>query len=145
MKMALASLLVLLASTSHASIPGDWNGWGEWKFDGSGMACHTVHLAFNENANQLVRTAGIFDCDQLSMQLPTLNLTKSGAKLLLDQNPVGDFTDSHYHWIEPYSPTVNVEVFIDRSANHIDYRELWINTSGQQIYDISARLFLHEQ
>lgn len=145
MKTALASLLILLASTAQANILGEWNGWGEWKYDGSGMACHTIHMAFNESASQLVRTAGSFDCDMLSMQMPPLALTKSGANLLLDQKPVGEFTESHYHWVEPYSSTVNVDVTVDRSANHIDYHERWINLSGQMIYDISARLFLHEQ
>jgi hypothetical protein len=144
MKIARAPLLLLLASSAQASIQGKWIGWGEWKFDGNGMACRTVQLAFNDDAKQLARVIGSLDCDQVFMEISPLTLEKSGGRLLLDQKVVGDFTENHYHWIEPYSPTVNVEVLMDRAANHLDYQERWINVSGQKIYEINARLFLHE-
>ncbi len=147
MRNALASLSVvflLLASNSQAAVRGDWIGWGEWKYDGSGTKCHTVHLAFNEDSKQLVRTAGSLDCDMVFMELPPISLMKSGSSLVLDQKIVGDFTESHYHWIEPYSPTVSVEVIMDRAANHIDYHERWIRISGEVIYVIDAALFLRE-
>jgi hypothetical protein len=147
MKNTLLSFLamaVLGISTAHASILGEWNGWGEWKFDGSGMACHMIQFKFNENAKQLFRAVGNFSCDQVNMQAPPLTLQKVGKNLVLDQKIVGDFTESRYHWIEPYSSTVNIEILIERSANHLDYQEHWINLKGELIYDINARLFLHQ-
>jgi hypothetical protein len=144
MKTTLSMAILLLASTAHASILGDWSGWGEWKYDGSPMHCGAIHLNFDENEKQLTRTAGSFDCDIVSMDLPPITLDKSGSNLIVDQKVVGNFAENHYHWIEPYSSTVHVEVLIDRSADHLDYHERWINLSGQMIYDIDARLFLHE-
>lgn len=147
MKKALISLLALAVfgiSTAHASILGQWNGWGEWKFDGSGMACRMIQFEFKESAKQLIRTVGNFSCDQVNMQAPPLTLQKAGKSLVLNQKVVGDFSENHYHWIEPYSPTVSIEVTIDRAANHLDYQEHWINAKGELIYEINARLFLHQ-
>jgi hypothetical protein len=146
MKTTLLSLLALAVfgiSTAHASILGQWNGWGEWKFDGSGMACRVIQFKFNENANQLVRLVGNFNCDQVNMQAPPLALQKVGTSLVLNQKVIGEFSENHYHWIEPYSSTVHVEVTIDRVADHLDYQEHWINIKGELIYEINARLFLH--
>jgi hypothetical protein len=144
MKRALSLLALLLASTSHAAIQGNWYGWGEWKYEGSGMKCMDVTLSFNENATKLTRTAGHFGCDLLTLDLPTLNLEKIGSQLILGQSVAGSFTDAHYQWSEAYSPKVRIDVSIDRSANHLDYTEIWIDSSGAQIYQIQARLFLRE-
>jgi hypothetical protein len=147
MKKTLLSFLAMVVfgvSTAHASIQGEWNGWGEWKFDGSGMACRTIQFKFNENTKLLYRAVGNFSCDQVNMQAPPLTLQKVGRNLVLNQKIVGDFSENRYHWIEPYSATVNVEVTIERNADHLDYQEHWINVKGELIYDINARLFLHQ-
>lgn len=144
MKIILASIALLLATAAHASIGGEWIGWGEWKYEGSVMRCNTIHLVFKENSTQLARAVGTFDCDMTFMELPPLTLNKNGANLVMDQKLVGNFTESHYYWIEPYSPTVNVEVMIDRVANHLNYHERWVNLSGQEIYLIDAAVFLHQ-
>jgi hypothetical protein len=144
MKKLLVLIPFLIASTAHANLQGNWLGWGEWKYEGSGTPCHTVNFSFTESATALQRNTGKFDCEMIFMDIPGLSLEKSGSQLLLEKTVVGDFSDSHYHWVEPYNQNVGVEVTIDRSANHLDYHERWIENNGHLLYEINARLFLTE-
>jgi hypothetical protein len=145
LKFLITIVLLMLPLTSQADINGSWIGWGEWKYEGSGTDCSTIKFDFNETDHSLTRTSGSIDCDVVSMQLPELRLEKSGQDLTLDGVNVGHFDVNNYSWAEVYNENVKIRVELNREVNHIDYHEIWLDSSISNpdhiLYEINARVF----
>jgi len=139
------SLLVFGSFSARADIGGDWIGWADWYFDGSGTRCPIAKMKYIEDEKQLTRVSGSVDCEFVFMDYPEMALQKKGNELWLKDQKVGTFSENSYAWTEPYSDTVHIDVTVKREAGHMDYVEHWINAEGTMIYDIRSRLFTSGQ
>ncbi|HEX7675468.1 MAG TPA: hypothetical protein VF412_14930 [Bdellovibrio sp.] len=140
----IGTALLLATSVSHAALGGEWNGWGDWTFQGSGAHCDTMKLQFNETQSQLQRVSGYFDCGITALQLPEQTFQKNGKDLLVDGQVVGSVEADTYKWTERYSDTVKVQNLLQVEGHHMTYTETWIGSDGQTIYVITGRLFFKE-
>jgi len=139
MKKLLILCFVLLSSTAFANLDGQWSGWGEWTFQGSGAHCYTF-LSFNETNSSLKRNESVFDCDYATLNILEENWIKDGENLLIDGVVVGSVVGNNYKFFENYSETVTIETLINVEGNHLDYKEIW-KASGNDLYVITGRLF----
>lgn len=138
--LAILSTL-LFSSQAQANLSGNWIGWGDWSYEGSATHCPEVRLLISETPTEIKRLSGHFECDYVSQDQGELRLTKKETDLWMDNERVGTQNGSHYEWIENYSPTIKIEVQIDRVAGHLDYQERWIGKDEKVIYLIESRLF----
>jgi hypothetical protein len=134
----------IFTSKAHADINGQWQGWGEWNYEGSGTHCYDVRFIFKENEKQIDRQFGRFNCDFVSLDVPPLVIQKENNKLLIDGKQIGSFDENSYQWTEDYSTQVKINVSIHREAKHLDYSELWYDSKNILLYDIKSRVFLHQ-
>ncbi len=139
MKKLLVLCLALMSFSTFANLAGQWTGWGEWKFQGSGASCYTF-LNFSEDANQLVRHETAFDCQVAVLTILDESWVKQGEDLLIDNVVVGKVQGDHYTMTEQYNDHVTIETDIKVEGNHLDYKEMWYD-QGQELYVITGRLF----
>jgi len=138
-------LLLIIACFSfqnlaHASIDGDWQGSGDWIYEGSGDHCD-VRLSFRDSPTQFQRKSGDLSCSVVVMSIPSQTFLKQGQNLLLDGNIVGKMNGDNIELHENYSPTVTVVTNITVGGGHLDYQEIWYQKTGSVLYKIKARLF----
>ncbi len=144
MKQILLVLSILFVNNlAQANIAGDWIGWGDWTFQGSGDHCD-MHLVFKESETSFQRTKGVFSCSMVVQTLPEQKWTKKGSALLADGIQVGTISENHAEYTEQYSENVSIFTTIHTEARHIDYHEVWSEKDGKVIYDITGRLFRHD-
>jgi len=144
MKHFFVLLITLVSLSAHASLAGDWIGWGTWKFrgEGAGANCNPMKMHWSESADKIAITTGVFDCEVVTMYLDETAWTLKDGKLFDDQNnEVGKYDGSHFEVLMP-SPNENttIQVIVDRAANHYDYQEIWFNQT-EKVYVIQGRLF----
>lgn len=137
--------LVFSASMAHAALHGEWNGWGDWVFQGSGTHCSTMNLKFSESENKLQRLGGLFDCGLVALHIEPQVFEKQGNVLLIDGKEVGSVNGGTYQWTEHYSDTVLIKNSLKVDGLHMDYYERWIGSDNEIIYEITGRLFLRGQ
>ncbi len=138
-----ASLPTRTHSRSAATFSGDWQGWGDWTYEGSGDHCD-MYLTLSESATQFVRERGQFNCTVVGLTIPQQAFVKSGKDLMLNRQIVGQITADHVEFHEPYNPTVNVTTTMTVSALHMDYEEVWTQKDGSVLDRIKGRLFKHQ-
>lgn len=141
MKSILALLALTICSVSFANITGEWSGWGDWTYEGSGTHCSPMTLSFEESAGLLVRHGGYFDCQIVALDVAPGQWVKQGNNLLVDNNIVGSITDKGLHMEENYSEDVVIMTDISYEGNHMDYTETWFNKEKIVIYEITGRFF----
>ncbi|MDG0815182.1 hypothetical protein [Bdellovibrio svalbardensis] len=136
--------LLLVASVSQAALRGEWTGWGEWTYQGQGTHCTVMKLKFSESAEKLTRDKGYFDCGIVGLDLPAQEFIKQGDALLVDGEVVGSVQGDLYQWREQYSESVVIKNSIQVSGGHLDYKEIWYDSKGDELYVITGRMFLKE-
>ncbi|MGZ3788956.1 MAG: hypothetical protein ACXVLQ_10550 [Bacteriovorax sp.] len=141
MKLIVGILFLIMSSVSFANISGEWNGWGTWTYEGSGVKCNPMTLRFSETNNKLIRAGGYFDCEIVALDVSSGEWTKEGNNLLVDGEIVGTITDHSVHLVEKYSETVKVVSDITINGLHLDYSEMWLDKDDVLIYEIKGRLF----
>lgn len=124
-------------------IHGDWTGWGQWTFEGSGTKC-VMNLQFRESEKTLKRLGGKFDCDFVGMEIPEMEWTKEGGALFIEGQKAGTFTETSILYTEKYSETVTVETSMQMDGRHVDYQEIWYEKNNEVLYEIKGRLFLKD-
>lgn len=144
MKFLLFCVMVLaFNSVWAAGIHGDWTGWGQWSFEGSGTRC-VMNLQFRDSERTLKRLGGKFDCDFVAMEIPEMEWVKDGEALAIDGQKVGTLTEHAVSYTEKYSDTVTVETSIQIDGRHVDYQEIWYEKNNEVLYEIKGRLFLKD-
>jgi hypothetical protein len=135
-------LMTLFISTNvFADISGHWTGQGEWTYEGSGQHCF-MNMSFKENQNKIERVGGSLDCDMVSLGIDSLTLTRSGKDLLDENNNiVGSYENDTLKMTEAYSESVDIKTEIKVNGLHFDYQERWVLKTGDEIYNITGRLF----
>ena len=141
MKTTLALATFLWASISMANITGQWTGWGDWTYQGSGTHCDSMKLNYIETDTKLVRKPGYFDCQVVGLDIAEGEWTKQGNNLMVDGEIVGTITDTTLHLSESYDENVTVVSDIAIEGTHFDYSEIWYDKDGSVIYEITGRLF----
>lgn len=139
MKKYMIVLLTLLSFSALASLHGEWSGWGAWKYDGSGVSCHTS-LIYKETATKLIRKPTVFDCQVAYLNILGEAWDKKEGKLMKDGEIVGTYDENHYTLSEQYTKNVEIKSDILLNGNNIYYKELWYE-QGTEIYEITGRLF----
>ncbi len=125
---------------ANASVDGKWRGWAYWKYDSDGPKC-IAHMIFKETTENFSMIMGDLDCDFVAMQIPERHFVKENGKLLLDGEPVGQFTANTFAWSERYNERTVINVSIKVNGTNLDYVEHWIQDDEKLLYDISGRLF----
>lgn len=133
-----------LAHPASADLQGSWAGWGDWNYEGSGTHCPSVLIRFTEDQGSFTRPYGRLDCDFVSLDMNPLTMKKDGGQFIVDGAVVGSFQGDSYSWTEIYSEKVRIEVAVQRQGLHLDYSENWIEVGDRPLYQIKARLFLHQ-
>ncbi len=123
-------------------LTGKWTGWGEWTYQGSGARCDMMTLTFDDGADYLYRKGGYFDCGFVALDSEPARWTKKGG-LLLDAagNEAGSYENGAVVLKEAYSENVDILTTIRVDGLHFDYREVWTEKSGRELYVITGRLF----
>lgn len=148
MKHLLIAILssLFIANTSYADLAGEWNGWGEWLFDGSGASCTHMKLVFEKNDDTFVRKGGYFDCQVVALETYPMTWQWDGKNLFYDNQPVGSYDGTHFELKEDYSDTVYIMTQITVDGLHLDYQEIWYQKESDAIiYEIYGRLFKKEK
>lgn len=141
MKKIIFALCLVWSSLSFAGISGQWQGWGNWTYDGAGAHCDPMTLKFDETKNKLIRAGGFFDCQVAGMEVLPVEFVKDGMNLLQDNKIVGSIIDNSIHYSEQYDENVRVETDIKMEASHFDYKEIWYLKDNSVLYTITGRFF----
>lgn len=139
MKKYLLIASILLSFSALANLHGEWSGWGTWKYDGSGVSCHTS-LIYVETTTKLVRKPSVFDCQVVNLNILGEAWEKQDGKLIKDGEIVGSYDENHYTMTEQYTENVQIKSDIILNGNNIYYKELW-SEQDSEIYEITGRLF----
>lgn len=143
MKKFLSILILCLGSHfAYASAAGSWLGWIYWSFDGSPTRCE-AKMKFTQTSETFERSSGFLDCNVVTMEMDPKAWALKDGQMYEDGKSIGIYEDNHYHWIENYSPTVQIETDVLVSGGHLDYVENWTKKLDQSsIYHLEGRLFL---
>lgn len=139
MKKLLVFVLALVSVSAFANLQGKWTGWGEWKYQGSGVGCYTF-LNFSENDKVLKRLPTAFDCQVAVLHILEETWEKQGESLVINGEVVSTVQNDHYMMTEQYDENVTIKTDIKVEGNHLDYKEMWYD-QGQELYEITGRLF----
>ncbi|MES3037656.1 MAG: hypothetical protein V4736_07085 [Bdellovibrionota bacterium] len=134
-------VFVSFAQADLSGVAGDWRGWGQWTFQGSGTDCFPMDISFKETDGQLSRVKGFFECSVVALHSDPLVWEKSGDKLLMDGKEVGTLKPGLVEMSEPYDDEVTVKTTMNIEGNHMDYMEIWTFNDGRPLYEITGRLF----
>ena len=144
MKYLITAAAFLFSLTTLAGYAGDWTGFGSWKFkgEGPGAHCSPMTITWSETAKTIAIEKGLFDCEVVAMHLGQTSWTIKDGKLFDETNTeVGSYDGTSF---QVYMPSPNARttilVKVQRSANHLDYQEIWFNPE-QKIYVIEGRMF----
>lgn len=131
----LALLVSSLPALAFADLSGRWEGAGEWLFDGQGPEC-AMALTFQENAAELKRLGGFFNCGVVTLQTGSAAWTKRGEELLANGVIVGRRTADSLEMVEApkEGSKVRVHTKIFEASGRLKYEETWIGENGAQIY-----------
>ena len=143
MKIFFGFLILISTTLSFAGVGGNWQGWGEWSYDGSGSPCD-MKISFNETSKSFSRTSGYFDCSIIGLDLEPVTYTKNGENLFDGDKLIGRITENSLELKEAYSETVTIDTKLIVEGHHADYLEIWTGQDGNQIYKITGRLFLKD-
>ncbi|OGR43830.1 MAG: hypothetical protein A2X35_08955 [Elusimicrobia bacterium GWA2_61_42] len=129
------------AARAGLGISGNWLGWGEWTYQGSGAHCY-MDMAFEEGADYLFRKGGYFDCGMVGLAVEPARFVKKGTQLLDEAGQAaGSYENNVITLNEVYSESVDIFTTIKRDGLHFDYSEIWKLKDGSELYNISGRLF----
>lgn len=124
------------------SLTGKWTGWGEWTYQGSGTRCDVMTLVFEDGGKYLDRKGGYFDCGVVALEAYPARFTKRGSELLDENGAVaGSYANGAVVLKEAYSENVDILTTIRVDGLHFDYREVWTQKNGRELYVITGRLF----
>lgn len=141
MKTLIGFLILINTTFAMASLDGNWRGWGTWSYEGSGAPCD-MNISFSVQKDSFRRDRGYFDCTVVGLDLPPVNFTKKGESLYDGEILVGKITENSLELTESYDENVTIKTTILVDGHHFDYKEVWTEKNGSQIYLITGRLFL---
>jgi hypothetical protein len=139
----LSSMTLANTNPAAGSFSGEWQGWGDWTYEGSGDHCD-MYLTLSDSTTQFIRQRGQFNCTVVGLTIPQEAFLKNGKNLMLNQQVVGQINGDHVEFHEAYNPAVNVTTTMTVSARHLDYEEVWTQKDGAILYRIKGRLFKHQ-
>lgn len=141
MKKIFAFILILgFQCGAFANVAGDWTGWGDWTYEGTGDHCQ-VQMSFQQTTQTLTREKASFVCNIVQMDSPPVTWNLQGQSMLLDGAIVGQWDENSFTATEKYSPSINIKMVMKVQDQHADYSEVWSDDKGQVLYNIQARLF----
>jgi hypothetical protein len=143
MKIIIGFFVLLSTSMAFAGFNGNWQGWGDWTYGGSGTHCN-MSITFIENTTSFSRNNGYFDCSIVGLDLEPVTFTKQGENLYDGEKLVGKVTANTLELKEAYSETVTISTSMKVEGHHSDYQEIWNDQYGNEIYKITGRLFLKD-
>ncbi len=145
--ITIALTITLVASLAQANLSGNWVGWGEWTFDGSGVVCNPMEMTWLETKNTVEISNGYFDCEIVAMHLGKTKWTIKDQQLFDEtEKNVGTYDGKIFSVYMP-SPNENttIHIRVDRTRpTSYDYQEVWFN-KYEKVYVIKGRFFNGQQ
>lgn len=142
MKKLIFASLIIFQIKAHANLTGNWNGWGSWEFQGSGVDCN-MGMEWKESKTHVEISRGMFDCGIVVMHLGQTGWDiKDGLLFDEDNVEVGTYDGKELNLMMP-SPNENTTIHVKVTRlrpTAYEYQETWFN-KYEKVYVIKGKFF----